>query len=227
MRVVIIEDDTRIATFIARGLVAEHHSVEIADSGELGLALATDPDVELVILDLSLPDMDGTDVLGRLRMSGMLAPVLVLTARDTTAEKVRLLDAGASDYMTKPFALDELLARARVLSRRSGPPDAVTLRHGELEVDLRARRVTCAGSPVELTSREFALLAYLMQHPGRALTRVQILAAVWDVDFEPRSNVVDVFVRYLRAKIDPPGGPSLIESVRGIGYRFREPTAHS
>jgi DNA-binding response OmpR family regulator len=222
MRIVIIEDDERIATFVARGLEAELHSVEVAANGEDGIALASDPDVELVILDLSLPDIDGTTVLARLRAADPVLPILVLTARDTTSEKVHVLDAGASDYMTKPFALDELLARVRLLARRSGQAASSLLRSGDLALDLRSRRVTRAGEIIELTTREYALLVYLMQNAGQVLTRVQILAAVWDVDFDPRSNVVDVYIRYLRGKIDPPGGPSYIEAIRGAGYRFRD-----
>jgi DNA-binding response OmpR family regulator len=227
VRVVVIEDDERIADFVARGLGADLHSVQVATTGERGLALAADPDVELVILDLSLPDIDGTAVLDRLRGSGVPIPILVLTARDSTSEKVRILDAGASDYMTKPFALDELLARVRVLARRAEHPSSASLRCGDLVLDLRTRRVTRADLPVKLTNREYALLAYLMQHPEQVLTRVQILAAVWDVDFDPHSNVVDVYVRYLRAKIDPPTGPSLIESIRGTGYRFTDASRES
>jgi DNA-binding response OmpR family regulator len=222
MRIVVIEDDERIATFVARGLEAELHSVEVAATAGDGIILAADPDVELVVLDLSLPDADGTEVLVRLRRADPLLPILVLTARDATADKVRVLDAGASDYMTKPFALDELLARVRLLARRTGQPSSVLLRSGDLALDLRARRVTKADEPVDLTSREYALLTYLMQHAGQVLTRVQILAAVWDVDFDPRSNVVDVYVRYLRGKIDPPTGDSYIEAIRGTGYRFRD-----
>jgi len=222
MRIVVIEDDERIAAFVARGLEAELHSVEVAGTAGDGIVLATDPDVELVILDLTLPDADGSEVLVRLRRADPVLPILVLTARDATADKVRVLDAGASDYMTKPFALDELLARVRLLARRTGQASSVVLRSGDLALDLRARRLTRADEPVELTTREFALLAYLMQHAGQVLTRVQILAAVWDVDFDPRSNVVDVYIRYLRAKIDPPGEPSHIEAIRGTGYRFRD-----
>lgn len=222
MKVVVIEDDERIATFVERGLAAELHSVEVAATGRDGISLAEDPDVELVVLDLSLPDLDGITVLSQLRRADPVLPILVLTARDSTAEKVRVLDAGASDYMTKPFDLDELLARVRVLARRSGQSSSVVLRAGELTLDLRARRASRSGEPIELTAREYALLAYLMQHAGQVLTRVQILAAVWDVDFDPRSNVVDVYVRYLRAKIDPPSGASLIEAIRGTGYRFRD-----
>jgi two-component system OmpR family response regulator len=222
MRIVVIEDDERIASFVARGLEAELHRVEVAATAGDGMILAADPHVELIVLDLSLPDLDGTEVLARLRRADPALPILVLTARDATAEKVRVLDAGASDYMTKPFALDELLARVRLLARRSGQSSSVLLRSGDLALDLRARRVTRADEPVELSSREYALLAYLMQHAGQVLTRVQILATVWEVDFDPRSNVVDVYIRYLRAKIDAPDAPSHIEAIRGTGYRFRD-----
>lgn len=222
MRVLIIEDDQRIASFVERGLVAEQHQVDVAATGEDGILLSQDPSVELVILDLSLPDIDGEAVLARLRRSSPTLPVLVLTARDTIPEKVRLLNAGASDYMTKPFSLDELLARVRVLGRRGGHPGASRLESGGVSLDLLSRQVVRDGVVTDLSTREFALLAYLMQHAGQVLSRVQILAAVWDVDFDPQSNVVDVYVRHLRRKIDPPDGPSRIESIRGAGYRFRQ-----
>jgi DNA-binding response OmpR family regulator len=221
MRIVVIEDDERIASFVARGLGAQGHQVLTAGNGSDGITLATEPDVELVILDLSLPDLDGTQVLARLRGSKGLPPVLVLTARDSIADKVDVLDHGADDYMTKPFSLDELLARVRVLGRRADQPAAARLERGGLVLDLAARRATREGHSIELSTREFSLLAYLMRHAGQVLSRVQILAAVWDYDFDPRSNVVDVYIRYLRNKVDVPGQPSLIETVRGSGYRFR------
>jgi DNA-binding response OmpR family regulator len=222
VRIVVIEDDERIASFVARGLAAQGHQVLNAANGQDGIALATEPDVDLVILDLSLPDVDGTDVLARLRGSRGLPPVLVLTARDSIHDKVRVLDRGADDYMTKPFALDELLARVRVLARRNDQPLAARLERGGLALDLAARRATRDGRVIELSAREFSLLAYLMRNPGQVLSRVQILAAVWEYDFDPQSNVVDVYVRYLRNKIDLPDEPSLIETVRGSGYRFRD-----
>lgn len=222
MRILVIEDDQRIAAFVERGLLAEGHRVEVADKGRDGLTLAEDPDIELVILDLGLPDIDGTAVLARLQQVSPTLPVLVLTARDTVADKVRVLDAGAGDYLTKPFALDELLVRVRVLARRNDAGGASRIVVDDLELDLRTRRVSRAGQAIDLSTREFALLAYLMQHVGQVLTRVQILAAVWDVDFDPQSNVVDVYVRYLRRKVDPPDAPSIIESVRGAGYRLLE-----
>jgi DNA-binding response OmpR family regulator len=220
MLVLVIEDDSRIASFVGRGLEGDGHRVLHGPSGEDGLALAADPAVDLVILDLSLPGIDGTEVLHRLRRSAPDLPVLVLTARDATVEKVRVLDAGASDYLTKPFALDELLARVRVLARRQGQASASQLEAGGLTLDLRGRSASRDGRGIALSTREFNLLAYLMQHAGQVLSRAQILAAVWEVDFDPQSNVVDVYVRYLRRKIDAPGEPSLIESVRGAGYRF-------
>ncbi|MEZ4597360.1 MAG: response regulator transcription factor [Chloroflexota bacterium] len=222
MRIVVIEDDERIASFVARGLTAQGHQVMTAANGLDGLELATEPDVDLVILDLSLPDIDGTEVLARLRGRNGLPPVLVLTARDAISDKVRVLDHGADDYMTKPFALDELLARVRVLARRADQPAAAQLERGGLTLDLGARRASRDGRSIDLSAREFALLAYLMRNPGQVLSRVQILAAVWEYDFDPQSNVVDVYVRYLRNKIDTPGEPSLIETVRGSGYRFRD-----
>jgi DNA-binding response OmpR family regulator len=222
MRIVVVEDDERIASFVSRGLTAQGHQVMTASTGLDGIELASDPEVDLVILDLSLPDIDGTDVLARLRGSRALPPVLVLTARDGIADKVSVLDRGADDYMTKPFALDELLARVRVLGRRADQPSAGRLERAGLVLDLAARRASRDGRVIDLSAREFSLLAYLMRNAGQVLSRVQILAAVWEYDFDPQSNVVDVYVRYLRNKVDAPGAPSLIETVRGSGYRFRD-----
>ena len=221
MRIVVVEDDERIASFVARGLTAQGHQVMIASNGLDGIEVASEPDVDLVILDLGLPDIEGTDVLSHLRRTGGTPPVLVLTARDAIAAKVDVLDRGADDYLTKPFALDELLARVRVLARRSDQPTAARLEQAGLVLDLGARRASRDGRTIELSAREFALLAYLMRNAGRVLSRVQILAAVWDYDFDPQSNVVDVYVRYLRNKVDRPAEPSLIETIRGAGYRFR------
>jgi DNA-binding response OmpR family regulator len=221
MRIVVVEDDDRIASFVARGLAAQGHQVMTASNGLDGIEIASEPDVDLVILDLGLPDIDGTDVLSHLRRSGGTPPVLVLTARDAISDKVAVLDRGADDYLTKPFALDELLARVRVLARRSDQPTAARLEQAGLLLDLGARRASRDGRTIELSAREFSLLAYLMRNAGQVLSRVQILAAVWEYDFDPQSNVVDVYVRYLRNKVDQPGEASLIETVRGAGYRFR------
>ena len=222
MRILVVEDDEKIAAFLERGLTERGYQVSLASSGDDGLELATQPDVELVILDLTLPGLDGQEVLTRIRASRRDQPVLVLTARDALDQKVRALDGGADDYMTKPFALDELLARLRALTRRSDPRSADAIELGSLRLDLLARRATRDDRAVDLSSREFALLEYLMRHPNQVLSRTQILNAVWDYDFDPQSNIVDVYVRYLRRKIDAPDRPSHIETVRGTGYRFRE-----
>jgi DNA-binding response OmpR family regulator len=223
MRVLIVEDDEKIAAFLERGLIANGYQVSLAGSGDDGLVLARAPETDLVILDLTLPGLDGLAVLGKLRADRADLPVLVLTARDALDQKVKALDLGADDYMTKPFALDELLARLRAVARRSDQRSADAIEMGDLRLDLLSRRVTRADSVIDLSSREFALLEYLMRHPGQVLSRVQILAAVWEYDFDPQSNVVDVYVRYLRRKIDVPGRPSAIETVRGAGYRFDVP----
>jgi DNA-binding response OmpR family regulator len=223
VQILVIEDDERIARFLERGLGAQGHQVMVSGDGREGLELAADPLVELVILDLSLPGIDGQEVLRRLRESRRSVPVLVLTARDALDQKVQALDAGADDYLTKPFALDELLARVRAITRRGDQAAADRIELGGIRLDLHAHRVEVDGTSVDLSAREFALLEYLMRHAGQVVSRIQILAAVWEYDFDPQSNVVDVYIRYLRRKVDRPGEESLIETVRGAGYRFREP----
>jgi DNA-binding response OmpR family regulator len=170
-----------------------------------------------------LPGLDGQGVLKKIRARRPELPVLMLTARDNLQNKVGALDAGADDYLTKPFAFEELLARIRALTRRTDQPRASLIEIADLRVDLLSRRVWRGGEQIELSSREFALLEYFMRHPGQALSRQQILSAIWDYAFDPGSNVVDVYVRYLRRKIDRPGESSLIETVRGVGYRFDPP----
>ncbi|HSM34731.1 MAG TPA: response regulator transcription factor [Anaerolineae bacterium] len=221
MRVLIVEDDEKIASFLERGLSAHGYQVTLADRGDDGLELALTPEVGLVILDLSLPGLDGLDALAMLRRASQDKPVLVLTARDALEQKVRALDLGADDYMTKPFALDELLARLRALTRRADQRSSDAIEVGDLRLDLLSRQATRGGVAIDLSAREFTLLEYLMRHPGQVLSRVQILAAVWEYDFDPQSNIVDVYVRYLRRKVDEPGEASRIETVRGAGYRFR------
>jgi DNA-binding response OmpR family regulator len=227
MRLLIIEDDQAIVRFLERGLAAHGHSTVSADNGEDGVRFAREETVDLVLLDIMLPLMDGHRVLERIRLRRPDVPVLMLTARDELQSKVDALDAGADDYLTKPFDLEELLARIRALTRRADQPQASKIEAGDLKVDLRSRRVWRADKLVDLSSREFALLEYLMRHQGHVLSRQQILSAVWDYDFDPGSNVVDVYVSYLRNKLDHRGAPSLIQTVRGAGYRF-EPslTAH-
>ena len=225
MRVLIVEDEAAIARFIARGLAAHGHQVVSAVNGEDGVALALDAidPIEFVLLDISLPGIDGHEVLRRLRAARPDLPVLMLTARDDLRHKVRALDAGADDYLTKPFAFEELMARIRALVRRADQPRAAQIVAGDLQIDLLSRRARRGDRTIDLSSREFALLEYLMQHPHQVLSRQQILSAIWDYNFDPGSNVVDVYVRYLRRKIDRPGQPSLITTVRGAGYRFDPP----
>jgi DNA-binding response OmpR family regulator len=224
MLVLLIEDDPAIVRFLERGLAAHGHQTLSADNGEDGARLAADESVELILLDIMLPLLDGHQVLQRIRLRRPEVPVLMLTARDEMRHKVDALDSGADDYLTKPFDLEELLARIRALTRRADQPSSSRIEAGDLKVDLRSRRVWRGEKPVDLSSREFVLLEYFMRHPGQVLSRQQILSAVWDYSFDPGSNVVDVYVSYLRNKIDPRGGPSFIQTVRGAGYRF-DPSA--
>lgn len=220
MRILIVEDEPAIVRFLERGLAALGHQAVGAESGEDGVVLAADETIDIVLLDISLPGIDGHEVLRRIRATRPNLPVLMLTARDDLQNKVRALDAGADDYLAKPFAFEELLARIRALTRRADQPRSAQIEIGDLQVDLLSRRVRRGQRSVELSSREFALLEYFMRHPGQALSREQILSAIWDYAFEPDSNVVDVYIRYLRRKLDRPGEPSLITTVRGVGYRF-------
>ena len=219
MRVLIVEDEGRIARLLEDTLREEGFSPLVARDGEQGVQLGLDPDVGLVILDVMLPKLDGYGVLAALRSRRPDLPVLMLTARDDLPSKVSGLDAGADDYLTKPFALAELLARLRGLLRRRGRP--VALRAGGIILDLQTRAVRVGDVTVELTSREFALLEYLMRHPGQVVTRRQILAQVWGLDFDPLSTVVETGMNRLRRKLARAGSPSSIETVRGAGYQFR------
>jgi DNA-binding response OmpR family regulator len=223
MLILLIEDDPAIVRFLGRGLAAHGHRTISADNGEDGLLMAAEEAVELVLLDVMLPRMDGRRVLERIRLRRPDLPVLMLTARDGVHDKVEALDLGADDYLTKPFDLEELLARMRALVRRSDQSWSARMEFGDLKVDLRSRRVSRGDRRMDLSSREFALLEYFMRHPGQVLSRQQILSAVWDYAFDPGSNVVDVYVRYLRSKLDRRGEPSVIETVRGAGYRFEPP----
>lgn len=224
--VLVVEDDPRVADFLRRGLAAEGYKVDIARDGPSAIARVHGPPAHrLVILDRRLPGgFDGSAVCAALRAEGWDGAVLMLTARDTVRERVEGLNAGADDYLTKPFAFDELLARLQALARRVTPrADAAdgkygALRVGTLTLDPRTRRATRDGRALELTAREFDLLRYLMEHPGEVISRQRLLSAVWNYSFDPTTKVVDVYVRYLRQKIDPPGGPSLIRAVRSVGY---------
>ena len=223
MRILLVEDEPRIIRLLERGLGAHGHQLVAAENGEDGLLMADDAGVELVILDIGLPGMDGHEVLRQLRALRPELPVLMLTARDDVSSKVRALDAGADDYLTKPFALEELMARLRALSRRRDQQQASAIEVGDLRIDLLARRAWRADREVELAAREFALLEYFMRHPGQVLTRTQILEAVWEYDYDPGSNVVDVYVGYLRRKLRSEADGSPIVTMRGTGYRLESP----
>ena len=220
MRVLIIEDDAGIVRMLERGLASHGYQCMSADNGEEGLRMADDEMVDLVLLDIWLPGLDGHQVLKGIRLRRPDLPVLMLTARDDLGNKVSALDSGADDYLTKPFAFEELLARIRALIRRADQPQSSYLEVGDLKMNLLSRQVWRGDKQIDLSSREFALLEYFMRHPGQVLSRQQILAATWDYAFDPGSNVVDVYVRYLRRKIDRRREPSLISTVRGTGYRL-------
>ncbi|NLF66018.1 MAG: response regulator transcription factor [Chloroflexi bacterium] len=223
MRILIVEDEAAISRILERGLRAHGHQIVIADTGEDGLVLAEDETLDLVILDIALPGLNGHQVLERIRSSRPRLPVLMLTARDDIKNKVDALNAGADDYLTKPFAFEELLARIRAVTRRLDQPESSQIVAGNVRLDLLAQRAWRDDTLIELSRREFALLEYFMRHPHQVLSRPQILSAVWEYDFDPESNVVDVYVLYLRNKVDSPGQPSLIQTVRGAGYRFEPP----
>jgi len=221
MHILAIEDESAILRMLERGLTAAGHQVQTAPTGEDGVVLADDGAIDLVLLDISLPDVSGHEVLSRIRARRPGLPVLMLTARDDIDNKVRALDAGADDYLTKPFAFEELLARIRALTRRSDQESAAEITAGDVRLDLLARRAWRGDRVIELSNREFTLLEYLLRHPNQVLSRTQILFAVWEYDADPSSNVVDVYVRYLRRKL---GEPSPITTMRGAGYRY-DPTA--
>ncbi|MDQ2725499.1 MAG: response regulator transcription factor [Actinomycetota bacterium] len=227
MRVLVVEDEVRMAALLKRGLEEEGYAVDIAANGHDGLWLAGEHTYDAVLLDAMLPGIDGFEVCSRLRGSGTWAPVVMLTAREAVEDRVRGLDAGADDYLIKPFAFAELLARLRALMRRGTAqrPSVVTV--GDLCLDPAARRVSRAGTDVELTAKEFSLLELLMRHPGQVLSRDRILEHVWDFAYVAGSNVVDQYVGYLRRKLDRPFARADIETVRGTGYRLRSPAAVS
>jgi two-component system copper resistance phosphate regulon response regulator CusR len=222
MRILIVEDERKVAEMVSRGLRAEHYAVDVAENGETGWAMAHTYDYDLVILDLGLPEMDGTELLGRIRGRNAHIPILILTARDATSSKVDGFEAGADDYMTKPFVFAELVVRVKALLRRGPANQSSKVKVGDLEFDRMTQHVSRAGQRIELTPKEYALLDYLASRPGRVLSRTMIVEHVWDQSFEGLTNIVDVYVRHLRAKIDDPFPTKLIRTVRGAGYRLSD-----
>jgi two-component system OmpR family response regulator len=221
VRVLLVEDDVRMGAAIGRALRAEGIVVDIAVRGEDAVALARAIELDAVVLDVGLPDLDGFEVCRRLRAAAVWVPIIMLTARDAVSDRVRGLDEGADDYLTKPFSLAELLARLRALARRRPVERPAVLQVGELRMDPATRQVWRGETEVELSAREFALLEAFMRRPGHVLTQAQLLEAAWDMAYEQRSNVVEVYVRYLREKLDRPFGARSLETVRGMGYRLR------
>ncbi len=222
MRVLLIEDERKVADAIVRGLRAERYAVDVAYDGDTGWLRATNCDYDVIILDLMLPGLSGAEVLKRLRRQEIKSAVLVLTARDATSDKVEMLEIGADDYLTKPFAFAELRARLLALLRRPPTNRTHVLRAADLELDRLTQQVRRAGKRIELTSKEYALLEYLLAHAGRVLTRTMILEHVWDESFEGLTNIVDVYVRHLREKVDLAHSVKLIRTVRGAGYCLSE-----
>ena len=221
MRVLVVEDDTKMAGLLRRGLVEEGLTADVARTGDDGVWMARATEYDAIVLDVMLPGVDGFDVCRRLRELGTWTPVLMLTARDAVADRVQGLDAGADDYLTKPFSFAELLARLRALVRRPPLERPAVLEVGDLRLDPSTRKVWQDEHEIQLSSKEFALLEFFMRRAGEVLSRYQLLEHCWDYGYENRSNVVDVYVRYLREKIDRPFGRDSIETVRGAGYRLR------
>ncbi|HEX6026839.1 MAG TPA: response regulator transcription factor [Solirubrobacter sp.] len=217
-RILIAEDDAGIVGFLEKGLRAHGFATKAVGDGESAHALASGGEFDLLVLDIGLPRRDGFTVLRQLREARVSIPVIILTARDSVSDKVAGLEGGADDYLPKPFAFEELLARIRLRLRDEHAPEVTVLRSGELALDLRTRRADVGGRVVDLSAREFALIELLLRHPGQVLAREQILSHVWGFDFDPGSNVVDVYIRHLRRKL----GAELIETVRGMGYRLRD-----
>lgn len=222
MRILVVEDDRKVGAFLQKGLREEHYAVDLARDGEAALELAQVHSYDVILLDVMLPRRDGFAVCRELRQKGILTPVLMLTAKDTVEDKVAGLGEGADDYLTKPFSFEELLARIRALLRRSQDYKTKVLKVADLELDPVSRRVSRAGKPVALTGREYALLEFLMRNKGRILTESRIIEHVWDMNYEGTSNIVSVYIKYLRGKIDNSSPLKLIRTVRGHGYVIDE-----
>ncbi|MGD0661128.1 MAG: response regulator transcription factor [Syntrophorhabdales bacterium] len=224
MRILIVEDEKKVANFVKKGLQEEGYAVDLTFDGEEGLRLGRDASYDLIILDIYLPKLDGLAALKKLRAHGVRTPVLLLTVRATIEDKVLGLDSGADDYLTKPFAFQELLARVRALLRRRMDTGAAVVRIGDLVLDPASRIVSRGVRRIELTVKEFSLLEYFMRNPGKVLTRTMIIEHVWNYDFDSGTNVVDVYVNYLRKKIDSREEQKLIHTVRGVGYVMKVQT---
>ena len=225
MRVLVVEDEVKMAGLIFRGLREEGLAADVATKGEDALWMAAATDYDAIVLDVMLPGLDGFETCRRLRGDGIWAPVLMLTARDSVEDRVAGLDGGADDYLTKPFSFAELLARLRALVRRGPLERPAVLAVGDLRLDPATRQVWRGEAEIELSQKEFALLETFMRRPGEVLSRFQLLEHAWDYEYENRSNVIDVYVRYLREKVDRPFGARSLETVRGAGYRLREAVA--
>jgi heavy metal response regulator len=222
MRILVVEDESRIADFLSRGLVSAGYAVDVAATGGSAIDMIHSTDYDLVILDLGLPDVDGLTVLQKIRNRKVSPPVLILSARDAVDDRVKGLEGGADDYLVKPFAFVELLARVRVLLRR-GQPTPEKLQVGDLSLDCIRRKVSRDGENIELAPKEFSILEYLMRNRGRPLSRTMIVEHVWDMDYDGLTNIVDVYIRHLRSKIDDKWPQKMIQTVRGIGYMLDTP----
>ncbi|MEN6549217.1 MAG: response regulator transcription factor [Armatimonadia bacterium] len=223
MRILVAEDERKIAGFVRKALVEQGYTVDLATDGDRAYELATSQSFDLIVLDIMLPGRDGLSILRRLREQHNTVPMILLTARSALDERLEGLNLGADDYLTKPFFMEELVARVQALLRRVSGEKLSLLQAGELVVNLITREVKVGERVVELTAREFSLLEYLMRSPGRVYTRTQILEHVWSYDFDTNTNLIDVYIQRLRKKLDPSGRQQLIETIRGVGYRFRRP----
>jgi len=225
MRILLLEDEPKVSALVKRGLTAERYAVDISADGREGLEYAEAYPYDLILLDLMLPSLSGVEVLQRIRRTNQYVPILVLTARDSVDDKVKLFEIGADDYLTKPFAFAELLVRVKALLRRGPVNRSSTLRIGDLELDRLTQQVKHHGKRIDLTAKEYSLLEYLMQNPDRVLSRNMIIEHVWDQSFDGITNIVDVYVRHLRSKIDEGSESRMIRTVRGTGYMIRSENA--